>query len=84
MLAVDADNAAALPVYRASGMDDSGSIFEWCNGCEHRYTLSLKYWLIASGSGPGVSRTVRYRHSDDRFGAISIEEYLYVNYFGSA
>ena len=41
MLAVDADNTAALPVYRASGMDDSGSILEWCNGCEHRYTLSL-------------------------------------------
>ena len=28
MLAVDADNAAALAVYRAFGMKDSGAIYE--------------------------------------------------------
>lgn len=41
MLAVDADNAAALAVYRAFGMSDSGSIFEGRNGPEHRLEISL-------------------------------------------
>lgn len=41
MLAVDADNAAALAIYHAYGMEDSGPIFEGCNGLENRFNLSL-------------------------------------------
>lgn len=41
MLAVDAENAAALSVYRAFGMADLGSIFEGPNGLEHRLEISL-------------------------------------------
>jgi len=41
MLAVDADNAAALAVYRAFGMTDSGPIHEGNHGLEHRFEISL-------------------------------------------
>jgi len=41
MLAVDADNAAALAVYRAFGMADSGPIYQGQDGLEHRFEISL-------------------------------------------
>jgi len=41
MLGVDADNAAALAVYRAYGMEDSGPIFEGQNGPENRLNLTF-------------------------------------------
>jgi len=41
MLAVDADNVAAIAVYRAYGMEDSGPIFEGRNGLENRFKVSL-------------------------------------------
>lgn len=41
MLAVDADNAAALAVYRAFGMIDSGPIFDGHHGREHRLRVTL-------------------------------------------
>jgi len=40
MLAVDADNAAAMAVYRAFGMTDSGPV-KGPNGLEHRFEISL-------------------------------------------
>lgn len=40
-LAVDAENAVALSVYRSYGMKDSGPIFEGRVGKEHRLELSL-------------------------------------------
>jgi len=42
MLAVDADNTAAIAVYRSFGMDDSGAIYEGRNGPEHRFKISLQ------------------------------------------
>jgi len=42
VLAVDAGNAAALAVYRAFGMADSGPIYDGTNGREHRLEVSLK------------------------------------------
>lgn len=41
MLAVDSDNVAALAVYRAFGMEDSGPVFDGLNGPENRFTISL-------------------------------------------
>ncbi len=41
MLAVDADNASALAVYRAHGMTDNGAIFSGNHGPEHRLALPL-------------------------------------------
>ena len=41
MLAADAENAAALTVYRSMGMTDSGPIFDGNHGLEHRLHLSL-------------------------------------------
>ncbi len=40
-LAVDAENTAAIRVYRAFGMKDSGPIFEGPNGQEHRMALEI-------------------------------------------
>ena len=40
-LAVDAENASALAIYRAFGMTDSGPVFEGPNGSEHRMEISL-------------------------------------------
>ncbi len=40
-LAVDAENIAAVAVYRAFGMRDSGPIFDGPNGKEHRMEVSL-------------------------------------------
>ncbi len=40
MLAVDADNAAAMAVYRTFGMTDSGPV-QGTNGLEHRFEISL-------------------------------------------
>ena len=40
-LAVDADNHAAIAVYRAFGMTDSGPVFEGNHGPEHRMEVSL-------------------------------------------
>lgn len=42
MLAVDADNDAALSVYRNYGMTDSGPIYEGNAGPENRFFISLK------------------------------------------
>lgn len=42
MLAVDADNVAAIAVYRAFGMVDSGPIYEGRNGLENRFSISIK------------------------------------------
>jgi RimJ/RimL family protein N-acetyltransferase len=42
MLAVDADNTAAIAVYRAFGMEDSGPVFEGRNGLEKRFSISIK------------------------------------------
>ncbi len=41
MLAVDADNASALAVYRGFGMIDSGPVFEGPDGAEHRFEISF-------------------------------------------
>lgn len=41
MLAVDADNNAALAVYRSYGMVDSGISYEGSNGREYRFSMSL-------------------------------------------
>ena len=49
-LAVDADNHAALAVYRGFGMADSGPVFEGRRGREHHMEVSL--WP----SGPEPSR----------------------------
>ena len=40
-LAVDAKNVAAVAIYRAFGMNDSGAIFDGPNGKEHRMSVSL-------------------------------------------
>ena len=40
-LAVDADNTAALSVYRAYGMIESRAVFEGINGPEYRLEISL-------------------------------------------
>lgn len=40
-LSVDADNAAALAVYRGGGMTDSGPVHHGRHGLEHRMTLRL-------------------------------------------
>jgi len=41
MLAVDADNVAALAIYRKFGMSDSGPIHEGNDGLEHRMRIDL-------------------------------------------
>lgn len=41
VLAVDADNAPAIAVYRGFGMNDSGPVFEGPNGKEHRMEITL-------------------------------------------
>ena len=41
MLAVDAENAAALKVYKGFGMTDSGPVFKGNHGLEHRMSVSL-------------------------------------------
>ena len=42
MLGVDSDNEAALAVYRAYGMADSGPIFRGNAGLENRFEISLR------------------------------------------
>lgn len=43
MLAVDADNTAALAVYRGFGMEDSGAVFHGNHGPEHRMSAALPH-----------------------------------------
>ena len=40
-LAVDAENKPAIAIYTASGMSDSGPVFQGPNGQEHRMELQL-------------------------------------------
>ncbi len=42
VLEVDAENAAALAVYRGLGMSDRGPVFAGAHGPEHRMRLSLR------------------------------------------
>ncbi|MDB6182250.1 GNAT family N-acetyltransferase [Paracoccus fistulariae] len=48
VLAVDAENVAALTLYRRFGMSDSGPVFEGRVGLEHRLELSLPFKTQAS------------------------------------
>ena len=41
-LSVDAENTAAIAVYRTFGMNDSGPVFQGPNGLEHRMEVSLR------------------------------------------